>query len=246
MEELQRKLDKRYDSHQRYDSKLASSVSSRMLKYVYEDSQELDSPEEKYPHSFHSHNMPRHLEMEQLCGFQDMQDQGLYPHTGLMTQRINIYRGGANYGPPAHTDAPKLDPNIGLWKDKKSTPVICGSSGPLGGMEGQGDILSPLGQWTNSDDYSVSLLPRHLLPLMSRQDAASSCQHCGGSRCVPCSLCHGSKLSMLPTASMSLSVCCDARPTALMDWRGASPVPNNTNHWLCVCPLSLLPEVISL
>ncbi|MEQ2165949.1 Glutaredoxin domain-containing cysteine-rich protein 2, partial [Goodea atripinnis] len=26
---------------------------------------------------------------------------------------------------------------------------------------------------------------------------ADSCQHCGGSGCSPCSLCHGSKLSML-------------------------------------------------
>lgn len=26
---------------------------------------------------------------------------------------------------------------------------------------------------------------------------ADSCQHCGGSGCAPCSLCHGSKLSML-------------------------------------------------
>lgn len=68
-----------------------------MLKHVYEDGQELDSPEEKYPHSFQNHNMPRHLEMVQLCSFQDMQDQG--PPTGLMTQRINIYREGLTIDP---------------------------------------------------------------------------------------------------------------------------------------------------
>lgn len=52
--------------------KLASSYSGRVLKHVYEDGQELDSPEEKYPHSFiHRKIPPSHLEMEQLCGFED-------------------------------------------------------------------------------------------------------------------------------------------------------------------------------
>lgn len=59
--------------------KLASSYSGRVLKHVYEDGQELDSPEEKYPHSFvHRKIPPSHLEMEQLCGFEDahMDQQG--------------------------------------------------------------------------------------------------------------------------------------------------------------------------
>lgn len=52
--------------------KLASSYSGRVLKHVYEDGQELDSPEEKYPHSFvHRKIPPSHLEMEQLCSFED-------------------------------------------------------------------------------------------------------------------------------------------------------------------------------
>ena len=55
--------------------KLASSYSGRVLKHVYEDGQELDSPEEKYPHSFVHRKIPSHLEMEQLCGFQDAQGE---------------------------------------------------------------------------------------------------------------------------------------------------------------------------
>lgn len=52
--------------------KLASSYSGRVLKHVYEDGQELESPEEKYPHSFvHRKIPPSHLEVEQLCGFQE-------------------------------------------------------------------------------------------------------------------------------------------------------------------------------
>lgn len=62
--------------------KLASSYSGRVLKHVYEDGQELESPEEKYPHSFvHCQIPPRHLEVEQLLGFEEApgdQQGGLY------------------------------------------------------------------------------------------------------------------------------------------------------------------------
>lgn len=55
--------------------KLASSYSGRVLKHVYEDGQELDSPEEKYPHSFIHHKIPPdHLEVGQLLEFEDNQE----------------------------------------------------------------------------------------------------------------------------------------------------------------------------
>lgn len=55
--------------------KLASSYSGRVLKHVYEDGQELDSPEEKYPHSFVHHKIPPdHLEVGQLQEFEDNPD----------------------------------------------------------------------------------------------------------------------------------------------------------------------------
>lgn len=55
--------------------KLASSYSGRVLKHVYEDGQELDSPEEKYPHSFVHHKIPPdHLEVGQLQEFEDNQE----------------------------------------------------------------------------------------------------------------------------------------------------------------------------
>lgn len=55
--------------------KLASSYSGRVLKHVYEDGQELDSPEEKYPHSFVHHKIPPdQLEVGQLLEFEDNQE----------------------------------------------------------------------------------------------------------------------------------------------------------------------------
>ena len=71
--------------------KLASSYSGRVLKHVYEDGQEVDSPEEKYPHSFlHRKLPPSHLELEQLCGFQEPppEDQPGEPFSARCNARL--------------------------------------------------------------------------------------------------------------------------------------------------------------
>ncbi|XP_034148912.1 glutaredoxin domain-containing cysteine-rich protein 2 [Esox lucius] len=211
MEELQRTLDKRYDGKPRkVRFKLASSVSGRVLKHVYEDGQEVDSPEEKYPHSFHSHKTPRHLEMGQLCGFQEVQDQGSFPPMGLMAQRINVYRGGANYGAPAQSEAPDGDPNSSVLDFGKiiiytsnlriiRAPRREGDAGRRPQPPGGADKTS------QGRDRGAKRRPKAVCPHgmeqntdpQDKQGAASGCQHCGGSGCAPCSLCHGSKLSML-------------------------------------------------
>lgn len=91
--------------------KLASSYSGRVLKHVYEDGQELDSPEEQYPHSF-IHNK---MEMGHLCGLEDMQDQSFFPPTGLIAQRINVYRGVTGCNSLACGDLPQ---------DNKVSPAL--------------------------------------------------------------------------------------------------------------------------
>ena len=113
MEELQKKPGPRYESKPRkVRFKLASSYSGRVLKHVYEDGQELDSPEEKYPHSFIHTKTPQHLDMGQLCGFEEIQDQDLYPPTGLIAQRINVYRGVGGFMPPACGETQDDDENV--------------------------------------------------------------------------------------------------------------------------------------
>ncbi|MBN3302581.1 GRCR2 protein, partial [Amia calva] len=93
MEELQRTINQRYESKPRkVRFKIASSYSGRVLKHVYEDGQELESPEEEYPRSFIHGKLPRHLETEHLYGFGELQDPGLYSPPGLIAQRINVYR----------------------------------------------------------------------------------------------------------------------------------------------------------
>lgn len=109
MEELQMQPDSLIEGKPRkVRFKLASSYSGRVLKHVYEDGQELDSPEEQYPHSF----MHTKMEMGHLCGLEDMQDQSLYPPTGLIAQRINVYRGVTGCNSLACGDLPEGDNKV--------------------------------------------------------------------------------------------------------------------------------------
>ncbi|CAG11716.1 unnamed protein product [Tetraodon nigroviridis] len=100
MEKPQRKPNQRYEGtkSRKVRFKLASSYSGRVLKHVYEDGQELDSPEEKYPHSFVHHKIPPdHLEVGQLQEFEDNPEDQQGPPAGLIAQRINVYRGTGGY-----------------------------------------------------------------------------------------------------------------------------------------------------
>ncbi|KAM4620203.1 glutaredoxin domain-containing cysteine-rich protein 2 [Polymixia lowei] len=221
MEELQRKLNQRYEGAKprKVRFKLASSYSGRVLKHVYEDGQELDSPEEKYPHSFiHRKIPPSHLEMEQLCGFEDTQgdQQDVYPPAGLIAQRINVYRGLGGYRPAAaQTEAMDGDAqssvldfgkiiiytsNLRIIRapPRRPEPLRHHAAPPVA-LEGYPQAKergtrrrakAPSAQEGEKEEEEK--------PISDTEDKeAGSCQHCGGSGCAPCSLCHGSKLSML-------------------------------------------------
>ncbi|XP_016896922.1 glutaredoxin domain-containing cysteine-rich protein 2 [Cynoglossus semilaevis] len=222
MEELQKKLNKRYESTnpRKVRFKLASSYSGRVLKHVYEDGQELDSPEEKYPHSFvHRKIPPSHLEVEQLCGFEDPHgdQQGVYPPTGLIAQRINVYRGIGSYKPAvglsegAEGDANSQVLDFGKIIIYTSNLRIIRAP-PRNPEEPRhhADAHVDLEEYPKAKERtsrrrtkSPSSRVREDKDKGERQRSemktkeADSCQHCGGSGCAPCSLCHGSKLSML-------------------------------------------------
>ncbi|CAI5643065.1 oxysterol-binding protein 1 [Sarotherodon galilaeus] len=220
MEELQRKLNQRYEDTKprKVRFKLASSYSGRVLKHVYEDGQELDSPEEKYPHSFiHRKIPPSHLEMEQLCGFEDTHgdQQSVYPPTGLIAQRINVYRGMGSYKPAVgqteegegDSKSPVLDfgkiiiytSNLRIIKAPQKKPEMFRQhTVPLIDLEGY-----PKARERGSRRRAKALFTQEEAEKEEKQicdtdtKEADSCQHCGGSGSAPCSLCHGSKLSML-------------------------------------------------
>uniref|UniRef100_W5MWS4 Glutaredoxin and cysteine rich domain containing 2 n=1 Tax=Lepisosteus oculatus TaxID=7918 RepID=W5MWS4_LEPOC len=230
MDELQIKLNQRFEGKPRkVRFKIASSYSGRVLKHVYEDGQELESPEDEYPHSFIHGKLPKHLEVEQLYGFGELREPELFSPPPLMAERINVYRGGkySLTGEPSLFDDPSsvsskpssvLDfgkiiiytSNLRIirspWVKKASTKSSLqnrdgtdrDSRTDEGGKEGQDYVHGVLGEdqsnkTANSKSPHIFLQSQH----SPEADEVTGCLECGGSGCCPCSLCHGSKLSML-------------------------------------------------
>ncbi|XP_016392537.1 glutaredoxin domain-containing cysteine-rich protein 2 [Sinocyclocheilus rhinocerous] len=206
MEELQRQAGTLIEGKPRkVRFKLASSYSGRVLKHVYEDGQELDSPEEQYPHSF----MHTKMEMGHLCGLEDMPDQSLYPPTGLIAQRINVYRGVTGCSSLACGDLPEGDNEAPVRDFGKiiiytsnlkiiRAPHRRGESGRSPHRSRDRKESSPGREPRSKGRHRTARSQAEEPDAMAEQkQEAGSCEQCGGSGCAPCSLCHGSKLSML-------------------------------------------------
>uniref|UniRef100_W5MWT3 Glutaredoxin and cysteine rich domain containing 2 n=1 Tax=Lepisosteus oculatus TaxID=7918 RepID=W5MWT3_LEPOC len=227
MDELQIKLNQRFEGKPRkVRFKIASSYSGRVLKHVYEDGQELESPEDEYPHSFIHGKLPKHLEVEQLYGFGELREPELFSPPPLMAERINVYRGGNSFSALCCGDLPLVqkEPSSVLdfgkiiiytsnlriirspWVKKASTKSSLqnrdgtdrDSRTDEGGKEGQDYVHGVLGEDQSNKTANIFTTYLSTVSTFSRsRDEVTGCLECGGSGCCPCSLCHGSKLSML-------------------------------------------------
>ncbi|XP_065143892.1 glutaredoxin domain-containing cysteine-rich protein 2 [Paramisgurnus dabryanus] len=201
MEDLQMEPDK----PRKVRFKLASSYSGRVLKHVYEDGQELESPEEQYPHSF----IHTQMEMGQMCGLENMQEQSLYPSTGLIAQRINVYRGVSGCTmtcgeglPEGNNKGPVLDfgkiiiytSNLKIVRAPHRRRE-CGRS-PHRSRDRKESSPRRTSRSKERNRAACSH-PEKTDETQTQKQEEGSCGQCGGSGCAPCSLCHGSKLSML-------------------------------------------------
>lgn len=94
MEDLEKKLNQKSDDKPRkVRFKISSSYSGRVLKQVFEDGQELESPKEEYPHSF----LQEALEpMDGVYGSGEAPKPQLYSPK-LTAQRISVFRDGSAY-----------------------------------------------------------------------------------------------------------------------------------------------------
>ncbi|KAI5620262.1 glutaredoxin domain-containing cysteine-rich protein 2 [Silurus asotus] len=205
MEERFKKMGPRHEAKPRkVRFKLASSYSGRVLKHVYEDGQELDSPEEKYPHSFIHTKIPQHLDVEQLCSFEG---QDVDPPAGLTAQRINVYRAASGFIPLTSNDQGENEPVLDFEKIIIYTSNLKIIRSPSKKAEsvgvnihrGRGEEreVSPGREVKSKGRHrtkSVRKEGRHPAP---KQEETGGCEQCGGLGAAPCSLCHGSKLSML-------------------------------------------------
>ncbi|XP_062393428.1 glutaredoxin domain-containing cysteine-rich protein 2 [Sardina pilchardus] len=194
MEESQRKFGPRYAEAKpprKVRFKLNSSYSGRVLKHVYEDGQELESPEEKYPHSFMHTKIPRHLDAGQLCSFTDLPEQP----AGLYAQRINVYRGVTGFRPPTFGDLPEGDPNAPVL-DFGKIIIYTSNLRIVPAPQRRREREREREKERESEARGCGHGNKEMTSPKHKQDAGG-CLQCGGSGCAPCSLCHGSKLSML-------------------------------------------------
>ncbi|XP_052011917.1 glutaredoxin domain-containing cysteine-rich protein 2 [Apodemus sylvaticus] len=227
MEDSEKKLNQKSseDKPRKVRFKISSSYSGRVLKQVFEDGQELESPKEEYPHSF----LQEALEpMGGVYGSGDAPKPQLYApkpqlySPKLTAQRISVFRDSGAYTlagsqplfndykandhkPPPIIDFGKIiiyTNNLKIIRtpmDKRDfmrkilqkeevaeeeSLMITGDSDGDREQNG-GPLPESEGTFLHSQHTQDGLVPE------------DNCLHCQGSGIATCSLCHGSKFSML-------------------------------------------------
>ncbi|XP_072257020.1 glutaredoxin domain-containing cysteine-rich protein 2 [Pyxicephalus adspersus] len=205
MDELQKKLSQRYgDRPRKVRFKISSAYSGRVLKQVFEDGQELESPDEEYPHSF-LHDSFETSEHYFTSGEAHPQ---FYPTARLTAQRISVFRDGTSYrlsNDPlfsgSHETDKKTSDIIDFGKIIIYTSNLKIIRTPVINKEvSESPKWSPKqrraveGGSTSMEDYEISRMKSQDTP---DKDNLHHCPQCKGSGCSPCALCHGSKFTML-------------------------------------------------
>ncbi|NWX27250.1 GRCR2 protein, partial [Notiomystis cincta] len=220
MEEPQKKLSQRHEGRPRkVRFKISSAYSGRVLKQVYEDGQELEPPARE-----HSRRSRRHsFEPEEpFCGPGELPEDTFYWPTALTAQRISIFREDQRHGltgiSPLLGDCQLGDCQPGSSHCRTSPVVDFGKiiiytnnlkiiRAPMD----QKELMRRIIQTDGINDCTFMYRDRRDRLSGGHQndvennatyhvqvdDADHGCAQCKGSGCAPCSLCHGSKFSML-------------------------------------------------
>ncbi|XP_069812921.1 glutaredoxin domain-containing cysteine-rich protein 2 [Dendropsophus ebraccatus] len=206
MEEVQRKLTHRYEDRPRkVRFKISSAYSGRVLKQVFEDGNELESPDEEYPHSFLHESFES---SEHYYNPAETHSQ-FYPTARLTAQRISVFRDGTSY---KLAGDPMFSGSHGIGKSTSDVidfgKIIIYTSNlkiirtPVINTEVSENIKwSPReGRQARQRDLchtAIKSYENSLVNLHTQGEETHECSQCKGSGCAPCSLCHGSKFSML-------------------------------------------------
>lgn len=115
MEDPDKKLEQKSDGKPRnVRFKISSSYSGRVLKQVFEDGQELESPKEEYPHSFLQESLEP---VDGVYGSEDAPKPRPYSPK-LTAQRISVFREGSAYtlagSQPFFNDYKANDHKVGI------------------------------------------------------------------------------------------------------------------------------------
>ncbi|XP_078267376.1 glutaredoxin domain-containing cysteine-rich protein 2 [Rhinoraja longicauda] len=203
MEELSSKLRRRFEAQPRkVRFRISSAYSGRVLRQVYEDGSESEELEEEGGRGV----KPALSEgfRTRRAAVQERWHPPPPPSSPLGTQRINVLRDGDQYG---MISCPALLSNLAAARSSPSGVLNFGKiiiytsnlriiKKPLSQQEAMGKLLQS-GQAGEDDAHLASVGAgegnNDKQPVTAQVPV---CPHCDGSGYVPCSLCHGSKLSM--------------------------------------------------
>ncbi|NXY64490.1 GRCR2 protein, partial [Callaeas wilsoni] len=217
MDEPQEKLSQRHEGRPRkVRFKISSAYSGRVLKQVYEDGQELEPPAKERSRRFLRHSFEPE---DHFCGAGEVPENRFYWPTALTAQRISILREEQQHGLTA-TSPLLSDCQPGASHCRTSSVVDFGKiiiytnnlkiiRAPVDQKELMRRIIQTEGinDWTfvyrerkerlsggyKKDVENKVTCNQHV----QEGNAEHGCSQCKGSGCAPCSLCHGSKFSML-------------------------------------------------
>uniref|UniRef100_A0A8C3K009 Glutaredoxin and cysteine rich domain containing 2 n=1 Tax=Calidris pygmaea TaxID=425635 RepID=A0A8C3K009_9CHAR len=199
MEEHQKKLNQRHEGRPRkVRFKISSSYSGRVLKQVYEDGQELEPPAKEHSRRFLRHSFEPG---NPFCGAGEMPENRFYPPAKLTAQRISIFKEDKKYG---------LTSNSPLLGDCQPSDSHCRASPILDfgkiiiytnnlkiirAPMDQKELMRRVIQTEGINDWAF--LYRERKERFGGGHKKDMEKKCKGSGSAPCSLCHGSKFSML-------------------------------------------------
>ncbi|NWH89172.1 GRCR2 protein, partial [Aegithalos caudatus] len=212
MDEPQKKPSQRHEGRPRkVRFKISSAYSGRVLKQVFEDGQELEPPAKEHSRRFLRHSFEPAVP---LCG--EGPENRFYWPTALTARRISVLRDDQRHGSlPLLSDCQpgaspcRTSPVVDFGKIIIYTNNLKIIRAPMDQKELMRRIIQTEGinDWTfvyrdKKERFSGGHIKDGDIKVTCNQhvqegSAGHGCSQCKGSGCAPCSLCHGSKFSML-------------------------------------------------
>ncbi|NXR13469.1 GRCR2 protein, partial [Semnornis frantzii] len=205
MDEQQKKLNQRQEGRPRkVRFKISSSYSGRVLKQVFEDGQELEPPAKERTRRFLRHSFEP---ADHFCGAGEMAENRFYPPAKMTAQRISILKEDKKQ------DTDKILLQASPILDFGKIIIYTNNLKIIRAPMDQKELMRRVIQTEGVSDWAFVYRERkerlgggHKKEVemkaacnqyVQARAVGGDCSQCKGSGCAPCSLCHGSKFSML-------------------------------------------------
>ncbi|XP_062443626.1 glutaredoxin domain-containing cysteine-rich protein 2 [Rhea pennata] len=217
MDEHQKKLSQKHEGRPRkVRFKISSAYSGRVLKQVYEDGQELEPPAKERSRRFIRHSFEPE---DHFCEVGETPEHSFFSPAKLTAQRISIFKEDKKYN--LTSNSPLFSEHQPSESHCRASPILdfgkiiiyTNNLKIIRAPMDQKELVRRIIQTEGINDWAFKYRERkerssdgHRKDVekkvacnqyVQKGDAERSCSQCKGSGSAPCSLCHGSKFSML-------------------------------------------------